>query len=49
MAAKILTGEADISEMAIGYAETVTPKYNPVICEELNLTAPADYVAIEVG
>ena len=49
MAAKILTGEADISEMAIGYAETVTPKYNPVICEELNLTAPADDVAIEVG
>ena len=46
MAAKILTGEANVSEMAIGYAETVTPKYNPVICEELGLTAPDGYEAI---
>ena len=49
MAAKILTGEADISEMPVGYAATVTPKYNPVICEELGLTAPEGYVAIEMG
>ena len=49
MAAQILTGEANVAEMPIGYAETVTPKYNPVICEELGLTAPEGYVAIEVG
>jgi putative ABC transport system substrate-binding protein len=46
MAAKILTGEADISTMPIEYT-TVTKKYNPTICEALGLTAPSDYVAIE--
>ncbi|MGN0993994.1 MAG: ABC transporter substrate-binding protein, partial [Butyricicoccus sp.] len=46
MAAQILTGEADISEMPIGYT-TVTPKYNAAICEELGLTVPDGYVAIE--
>ena len=46
MAAKILTGEADISTMPIGYAAAVTPKYNAEICEELGLTAPEGYVAI---
>ena len=45
MAAKILKGEADISEMAIEYAP-VTKKYNPAICEALGLTAPEGYVAI---
>ena len=45
MAAKILTGEADISTMPIEYAPA-TPKYNPTICEALNLTAPEGYVAI---
>ena len=49
MAAKILTGEAKIEEMPIGYAGAVTPKYNPVICEELGLTAPEGYTAIEMG
>ena len=46
MAAKILTGQADISEMAIEYAP-VTRKYNAEICAELGLTAPDGYVAIE--
>ena len=46
MAAKILTGEADISEMAIEYAP-VTRKYNAEICAELGLTVPDGYVAIE--
>ena len=46
MAAKILTGEAKIEEMPIGYAETVTPKYNEPICTELNITVPDGYVAI---
>ena len=45
MAAKILTGEADISELAIESAP-VTQKYNPTICDALGLTAPEGYVAI---
>ena len=47
MAAKILTGEADISTMPVGYAATVTPKYNADICESLNITPLEGYVAIE--
>lgn len=37
MAAKILTGEADISEMPIEYT-TTTKKYNSEICESLGIT-----------
>ena len=46
MAAKILTGEADISEMPIEYTD-VTKKYNKTICEDLGLTVPEGYEAIE--
>jgi len=46
MAAKILTGEADISTMEIAYADNFTKKFNEEICNDLGLTAPADYVAI---
>ena len=46
MAAQVLTGEADISTLPVGYAAAVTPKYNAEICEELGLTAPEGYVAI---
>ena len=47
MAVKILKGEANIAEMEIGYAETVTPKYNEANCAALGLTPPSDdYVAI---
>ena len=46
MAAKILTGEADISTMPVGYAATVTPKYNAEICADLGLTVPEGYEAI---
>lgn len=46
MAVQILKGEADISTMPIQYTN-VTKKYNKTICDELGLTAPADYVAIE--
>ena len=46
MAAKILTGEADISTMPIAYAETFTPKYNETICNALELTVPEGYIAI---
>jgi putative ABC transport system substrate-binding protein len=46
MAAKVLTGEAKVSEMEIGYAETVTPKYNEAICADLGIAPLEGYVAI---
>ncbi len=46
MAAKVLTGEANISEMAVEYAPQFTKKYNPSLCEALGITVPDDYVAI---
>ncbi|HIT31425.1 MAG TPA: ABC transporter substrate-binding protein [Candidatus Enterenecus stercoripullorum] len=46
MAAQILTGEADISEMEIQYAP-VTKLYNAANCEALNLTMPEGYQPIE--
>jgi len=46
MAAKILTGEADISTMPVAYSETFTKKYNKELCEELGLTPPEGYEAI---
>lgn len=52
MAAKILKGEADISEMPIEYAAQFTKKYNPAICANLNIDTAAleaqGYVAIEL-
>ncbi len=47
MAAKILTGESNISEMPIEYYQNPVKKYNAVICEQLGITVPADYTAIE--
>lgn len=46
MAAKILTGEAKVEEMPIEYAANVTPKYNPVICEDLGVAVQDGYEAI---
>ena len=46
MAAKILTGEADISEMAVAYTDA-TPKYNPAVCDQLGITPLEGYAAIE--
>ena len=46
MAAKILTGEADISTMPIEYT-TATPKYNASMCETLGITPLDGYTAIE--
>ena len=46
MAAKILTGEANISEMPIEYFPDPVKKYNPAICEALGITVPEDYVSI---
>lgn len=46
MAAKVLTGEADIKSMPIEYAPTFTKKYNPDICKKLGINVPSDYKAI---
>ena len=46
MAAQILTGEADVSTMAISYADNVTPKYNAAICEALGITPLEGYAPI---
>ena len=47
MAVKILKGEADISTMAIEYADKQTPKYNKQNCEALGITPLEGYTAIE--
>lgn len=46
MAAKVLTGEADIATMPVEYAPNFTKKYNASICEALNVTIPEGYEAI---
>lgn len=45
MAVKILTGEADVSEMPIEYAPA-TKMFNAAICEELGVTIPEGYEAL---
>ena len=47
LAAKVLTGEADISTMPVEYAPQVTKKYNAANCEALGVTVPDDYVVME--
>ncbi len=47
MAYEILVEGADITTMDVRYAPNVTKKYNAKLCEELALTIPEDYVAIE--
>ena len=49
MAVKILTGEANISEMPIEYAPEFTKKYNPELAEAMGVTIPDDYIAIETA
>ena len=46
MAVKILTGEANVSEMPIEYAPQFTKKYNEAIVADLGLTAPEGYEPI---
>ena len=46
MAAKILTGEADISTMPVEFTDA-TPKYNAAMCETLGITPLDGYEAIE--
>lgn len=45
MAAKILKGESDISEMPIEYDTNPVKEYNPTLCEELGIKIPDDYTA----
>ncbi|MBQ7429191.1 MAG: ABC transporter substrate-binding protein [Butyrivibrio sp.] len=47
MAVKILKGEANVSEMPIEYYANPVKKYNKEICDQLGITVPDDYVAIE--
>ena len=49
MAVRVLTGEADISEMPIEYAPEFTKKYNPELAEAMGVTIPDDYVSIEAA
>ena len=46
MAADILKNGADISTMPIQYAPEFVKKYNPVICQALNIDVPEGYEAI---
>lgn len=46
MAAQILLGEANISDMPIAYAEA-TKKFNPDVCDELGVTVPDDFEALD--
>lgn len=43
MAAKVLTGEADISRMPIQTVTEVTKVYNPKVCESLGVAIPEGY------
>ena len=47
MAAKILKGESNISEMPIEYYPNPVKEYNPTIAEALGVEIPEDYVSIE--
>ncbi len=47
MAYDVLVGGADISTMEVRSADAVTKKYNAEIADELGITIPDDYEAIE--
>ena len=47
MAAKILKGEAKVSEMPIEYAPQFTKKYNKEICDKLGIKIPSGYEEIK--
>ena len=49
MAYEILVNGADVSTMPVQYAPEVTKKYQAANCETLDITPPADYVAIDMG
>ena len=47
MAIEILKGEADITTMAVAYADNFAKKYNAAVCEALGIEPLEGYVAIE--
>lgn len=47
MAAQILTGEKDISQMPIEYFPEPKKMYNPALAKALNVQIPADYAPIK--
>ena len=47
MAVQILTGEADIADMAIQSAGEAAKMYNPANCEKLGITVPDGYQPVE--
>ncbi len=48
MAVQILKGEKNVGEMPIEYYPTPTAMYNPIICDALNVTVPAEYIALDM-
>ena len=46
MAAKILKGEASVSEMPIEYYQNPVKKYDAARCEQFGITVPSDYEAV---
>ena len=46
MAVKILKGESNVSDMAIGYYPNPVKKYNKDLASQLNVTIPEGYTAI---
>ena len=46
MAAKILLGNADISQMPVEFDTQPVYKYNKSVCDELGITVPSNYVQI---
>ena len=47
MAYDVLANGADITTMDVEFAPEVTKMYNKEICDELNITIPDDYVALD--
>ncbi len=47
MAYEILANGKDVSTMPVEFAPQVTKEYNKALCEELGVTVPDSYVAIE--
>lgn len=47
MAYDILVNKANPGEIEIGFASDLTKKYSPARCEELEITVPENYVALD--
>ena len=47
MAAKILSGEADVASMPIEYAKDFSKLFNKDLCEQLNVQIPEDYKPLD--